>query len=169
MSLKYFRWDEIICNFPTGRTVGSAELTFHGLLMSYFFVESFDDIIRLRSKFHLLPNIGWPLRLYFSFSFTWDAEYQIILRSDSYIYLNWFLPQAKMRSQSWWVRFFVQIGLEVNEAAAEKFEQASTKSSYKPSCQVFHLNSFHWQAKSLAFFYFLRCWMPLTNGCFNTT
>ncbi|KNA21609.1 hypothetical protein SOVF_041620 [Spinacia oleracea] len=57
--------------------------------------------------------------------------------------LSKFGRPAKMRSQSWWVRFFVQIGLEVNEAAAKKFDQASTKESYKPSCQVFHLKSFH--------------------------
>ncbi|XP_057542442.1 probable pectin methylesterase CGR2 [Amaranthus tricolor] len=57
--------------------------------------------------------------------------------------LSKFGRPAKMRSQSWWVRFFVQIGLEVNEAAAKKFEQASTKLSSKPSCQVFHLKSFH--------------------------
>ncbi|GAB4849130.1 Probable pectin methylesterase cgr2 [Ancistrocladus abbreviatus] len=57
--------------------------------------------------------------------------------------LSKFGRPAKMRSQSWWVRFFVQIGLELNEAAAKKFEQAAAKGSYKPSCQVFHLKSFH--------------------------
>ncbi|GFY86662.1 hypothetical protein Acr_05g0003010 [Actinidia rufa] len=51
--------------------------------------------------------------------------------------------KAKMRSSSWWMRFFVQTSLEVNEAATKKFEQAATKMSYKPSCQVFHLNSYH--------------------------
>lgn len=50
---------------------------------------------------------------------------------------------AKMRSASWWARFFVQTSLEENEAAAKKFEQAASKSSYKPKCQVFHLNSYH--------------------------
>ncbi|KAF5961130.1 hypothetical protein HYC85_002339 [Camellia sinensis] len=50
---------------------------------------------------------------------------------------------AKMRSSSWWIRFFGQISLEVNEAAAKKFEQAAIKLSYKPSCQVFHLRSYH--------------------------
>ncbi|KAL2317875.1 hypothetical protein Fmac_031751 [Flemingia macrophylla] len=50
---------------------------------------------------------------------------------------------AKMRSSSWWVRFFLQINLEENEAASKKFEQASTKSSYVPRCQVFHLKSLH--------------------------
>ncbi|XP_061350470.1 probable pectin methylesterase CGR3 [Gastrolobium bilobum] len=48
---------------------------------------------------------------------------------------------AKMRSSSWWVRFFLQTNLEENEAAAKKFEQASTKSSYVPRCQIFHLKS----------------------------
>ncbi|KAI3785171.1 hypothetical protein L1987_44284 [Smallanthus sonchifolius] len=50
---------------------------------------------------------------------------------------------AKMRSASWWARFFVQTSLEENEKAAKKFEQAAAKSSYKPKCQVFHLNSYH--------------------------
>ncbi|GFZ18842.1 hypothetical protein Acr_27g0005810 [Actinidia rufa] len=57
--------------------------------------------------------------------------------------LSKFGRPAKMRSSSWWMRFFVQTSLEVNEAATKKFEQAATKMSYKPSCQVFHLNSYH--------------------------
>ncbi|XP_074308886.1 putative pectin methylesterase CGR2 isoform X1 [Silene latifolia] len=55
--------------------------------------------------------------------------------------LSKFGRPAKMRSQSWWVRFFGQIGVEVNEAAAKKFEQAATKQAYQPACQVFHLKS----------------------------
>ncbi|KAJ9562389.1 hypothetical protein OSB04_007549 [Centaurea solstitialis] len=50
---------------------------------------------------------------------------------------------AKMRSASWWARFFVQTSLEENEAAAKKFEKAASQSSYKPKCQIFHLNSYH--------------------------
>ncbi|KAI4385276.1 hypothetical protein MLD38_003322 [Melastoma candidum] len=50
---------------------------------------------------------------------------------------------AKMRSSSWWVKYFMQMSLEGNEAAAKKFEQAATKMSYEPSCQVFHLKSYH--------------------------
>ncbi|KAF6159698.1 hypothetical protein GIB67_029956 [Kingdonia uniflora] len=50
---------------------------------------------------------------------------------------------AKLRSSSWWIRYFVQTGLEENEAAIKKFEQAAEKLSYKPSCQVFHLSSYH--------------------------
>ncbi|CAL5206140.1 unnamed protein product [Lathyrus oleraceus] len=50
---------------------------------------------------------------------------------------------AKMRSGSWWVKFFLQNNLEENEAANKKFEQASTKSSYVPQCQIFHLKSLH--------------------------
>nr|KYP70369.1 Uncharacterized protein At3g49720 family [Cajanus cajan] len=50
---------------------------------------------------------------------------------------------AKMRSSSWWVRYFLQINLEENEAASKKFAQASTKSSYVPRCQIFHVNSLH--------------------------
>ncbi|KAK1433167.1 hypothetical protein QVD17_10073 [Tagetes erecta] len=50
---------------------------------------------------------------------------------------------AKMRSASWWARFFVQTSLEENEKAAKKFDEAAAKSSYKPKCQVFHLNSYH--------------------------
>ncbi|KAI5661253.1 hypothetical protein M9H77_20576 [Catharanthus roseus] len=49
---------------------------------------------------------------------------------------------AKLRSSSWWIRFFVQTGLEENESAAKKFEQAAAKKSFKPLCQVFHLKSF---------------------------
>ncbi|KAJ6754892.1 S-ADENOSYL-L-METHIONINE-DEPENDENT METHYLTRANSFERASE-RELATED [Salix purpurea] len=48
---------------------------------------------------------------------------------------------AKFRSSSWWTRYFVQIGLQENEPAIKKFEQASLKKSYKPACQVFHLQS----------------------------
>ncbi|KAI4296503.1 hypothetical protein L6164_036456 [Bauhinia variegata] len=49
---------------------------------------------------------------------------------------------AKLRSSSWWIRFFVQSNLEENESAGKKFEQASSKRSYQPACQVFHLKSF---------------------------
>ncbi|KAB5568838.1 hypothetical protein DKX38_002631 [Salix brachista] len=49
---------------------------------------------------------------------------------------------AKLRSSSWWVRFFLQTSLEENEAAIKKFQQAATKSSYQPNCQIFHLKSF---------------------------
>ncbi|MED6122900.1 putative pectin methylesterase cgr3 [Stylosanthes scabra] len=48
---------------------------------------------------------------------------------------------AKMRSSSWWVKFFQQINLEENEAASKKFEQASKQDSYVPRCQIFHLKS----------------------------
>lgn len=50
---------------------------------------------------------------------------------------------AKLRSTSWWIRYFVQNNLEENEAAIKKFEQAATKRSYIPNCQIFHLKSFH--------------------------
>ncbi|XP_019165533.1 PREDICTED: uncharacterized protein At3g49720-like [Ipomoea nil] len=50
---------------------------------------------------------------------------------------------AKLRSSSWWIRFFVQTSLEENEAATKKFEQAAAKRSYKPACQVFHLKPLH--------------------------
>ncbi|KAI4337093.1 hypothetical protein L6164_015547 [Bauhinia variegata] len=50
---------------------------------------------------------------------------------------------AKMRSSSWWVRYFLQTNLEENETAVKKFAQASTKSSYVPRCQIFHLKSLH--------------------------
>ncbi|CAK9167885.1 unnamed protein product [Ilex paraguariensis] len=50
---------------------------------------------------------------------------------------------AKLRSSSWWIRFFVQTSLQENEAATKKFEQAATKRSYKPACQVVHLKSHH--------------------------
>ncbi|KAI4316574.1 hypothetical protein L6164_024545 [Bauhinia variegata] len=50
---------------------------------------------------------------------------------------------AKMRSSSWWSRYFVQTNLEENEAAVKKFAQASAKSSYVPRCQIFHLKPLH--------------------------
>ncbi|XP_019195590.1 PREDICTED: uncharacterized protein At3g49720-like [Ipomoea nil] len=50
---------------------------------------------------------------------------------------------AKMRSSTWWTRFFTQISLEENEAANKKFQQAVKKGGYKPKCQVFHLKSYH--------------------------
>ncbi|KAK7283223.1 hypothetical protein RIF29_12607 [Crotalaria pallida] len=48
---------------------------------------------------------------------------------------------AKMRSSSWWVRYFHQTNLEENESASMKFVQASTANSYVPKCQIFHLKS----------------------------
>ncbi|CAN7024158.1 unnamed protein product [Brassica rapa subsp. trilocularis] len=50
---------------------------------------------------------------------------------------------AKMRSSSWWNRFFSQTNLEENEAGSKKFEKAASKISYKPACQVFHLKPLH--------------------------
>ncbi|KAG4971596.1 hypothetical protein AAZX31_13G234700 [Glycine max] len=49
---------------------------------------------------------------------------------------------AKLRSSSWWIRFFVQTSLDENDTAGKKYEQASTKKAYKPACQVFHLKSY---------------------------
>uniref|UniRef100_A0A1D1Y2A6 Uncharacterized protein At3g49720 n=1 Tax=Anthurium amnicola TaxID=1678845 RepID=A0A1D1Y2A6_9ARAE len=57
--------------------------------------------------------------------------------------LSKFGKPAKLRSSSWWIRFFVQIGLEENDTAMKKFEQATSKMSYTPRCQVFHLNPGH--------------------------
>ncbi|KAL0863190.1 hypothetical protein Bca101_042308 [Brassica carinata] len=51
--------------------------------------------------------------------------------------------QAKMRSSSWWNRFFSQTSLEENEGGSKKFEKAASKLSYKPACQVFHLKPLH--------------------------
>ncbi|KAJ9175041.1 hypothetical protein P3X46_013627 [Hevea brasiliensis] len=56
--------------------------------------------------------------------------------------LSKFGRPAKFRSSTWWIRYFLQNSLEENEAAAKKFEQASVKRSYKPTCQVFHLKSY---------------------------
>ncbi|KAJ4846307.1 putative pectin methylesterase cgr2 [Turnera subulata] len=56
--------------------------------------------------------------------------------------LSKFGRPAKMRSSSWWIRYFVQTSLEENEAAFKKFEQAASKKSYKPACQVFHLKPY---------------------------
>lgn len=57
--------------------------------------------------------------------------------------LSKFGRPAKMRSSSWWKQFFTETSLEENEAAVKKFEQAASKMSYKPSCQIFHLSSYH--------------------------
>ncbi|CAI9752932.1 unnamed protein product [Fraxinus pennsylvanica] len=56
--------------------------------------------------------------------------------------LSKFGRPAKMRSSSWWGKFFVQTGLVENEAAVKKFEQSATKSSYTSRCQIFHLKSY---------------------------
>ncbi|KAJ4835706.1 putative pectin methylesterase cgr3 [Turnera subulata] len=50
---------------------------------------------------------------------------------------------AKLRSSSWWVKFFLQTSLEENEAVMKKFEQAATKMSYTPSCQIFHIKPYN--------------------------
>ncbi|XP_010518680.1 PREDICTED: uncharacterized protein At3g49720-like [Tarenaya hassleriana] len=57
--------------------------------------------------------------------------------------LSKFGRPAKMRSSSWWIRFFFQSNLEENEAATKKFDQDASKRSYKPNCQVFHLKPLH--------------------------
>ncbi|ONK62064.1 uncharacterized protein A4U43_C08F36420 [Asparagus officinalis] len=56
--------------------------------------------------------------------------------------LSKFGRPAKHRSASWWVRYFFQTGLEENEIAMKKFEQAAIKKSYKPSCQIFHVSPY---------------------------
>ncbi|KAL2322879.1 hypothetical protein Fmac_027258 [Flemingia macrophylla] len=57
--------------------------------------------------------------------------------------LSKFGRPAKMRSQSWWKQFFTETSLEENEAAVKKFDQAASKLSYEPACQIFHLSSYH--------------------------
>ncbi|OIS97501.1 PREDICTED: uncharacterized protein At3g49720-like [Nicotiana attenuata] len=57
--------------------------------------------------------------------------------------LSKFGRPAKLRSSSWWIRFFVQSSLEENEVAIKKFEQAASENSYKPACQIFHLKPVH--------------------------
>lgn len=57
--------------------------------------------------------------------------------------LSKFGRPAKLRSSTWWIRFFIQTSLEENEAAVKKFEQAASKKSYKSACQVFHLKPLH--------------------------
>ncbi|KAI7747193.1 hypothetical protein M8C21_029554 [Ambrosia artemisiifolia] len=51
--------------------------------------------------------------------------------------------KSVIRSKRWWARFFIQTSLEENDVAAMKFKQAASEISYKPKCQVFHLNSYH--------------------------
>ncbi|KAK4378525.1 hypothetical protein RND71_000387 [Anisodus tanguticus] len=43
--------------------------------------------------------------------------------------LSKFGRPAKLRSSSWWIRFFIQTSLEENETATKKFEQAAAKSA----------------------------------------
>ncbi|KAM3286072.1 putative pectin methylesterase CGR2 [Capsicum chacoense] len=57
--------------------------------------------------------------------------------------LSKFGRPAKMRSSSWWSRFFVQTSLQENDAAIKKFEKAAASDGYKPRCQIFHVKSFH--------------------------
>ncbi|KAG6384140.1 hypothetical protein SASPL_156058 [Salvia splendens] len=49
---------------------------------------------------------------------------------------------AKLRSSTWWIRYFLQMSLEENEAATKKFEQAAAKRSFTSNCQIFHLKSY---------------------------
>ncbi|XP_012068154.1 probable pectin methylesterase CGR2 isoform X2 [Jatropha curcas] len=49
---------------------------------------------------------------------------------------------AKLRSLSWWTRYFIQTSLDENEAAVKKFDQAAAKKSYSPGCQIFHLKAY---------------------------
>ncbi|KAH6788500.1 transmembrane protein [Perilla frutescens var. frutescens] len=49
---------------------------------------------------------------------------------------------AKLRSSTWWIRFFLQMSLEENEVVAKKFEVAAEKRSLTPHCQIFHLKSY---------------------------
>lgn len=48
---------------------------------------------------------------------------------------------AKLRSPSWWQKYFLQTNLEEDDAATKKFEEASSTSSYKSACQIFHLST----------------------------
>ncbi|OWM82075.1 hypothetical protein CDL15_Pgr001649 [Punica granatum] len=57
--------------------------------------------------------------------------------------LSKFGRPAKMRSRSWWGKYFMQMNSEENEAVAKKFEQASSKMTFQPSCQIFHLKPYH--------------------------
>ncbi|KAL6502444.1 putative pectin methylesterase cgr3 [Orobanche hederae] len=57
--------------------------------------------------------------------------------------LSKFGRPAKLRSSSWWIRFFIQTSLEENESAIKKYEQAASKKSYKSPCQIFHLKPLH--------------------------
>ncbi|XP_057416900.1 probable pectin methylesterase CGR2 [Lotus japonicus] len=55
--------------------------------------------------------------------------------------LSKFGRPAKMRSSSSWKQIFAEASLEENEASVKKFEEAASKMSYAPSCQIFHLSS----------------------------
>lgn len=55
----------------------------------------------------------------------------------------YFIMKAKMRSKTWWVKYFMQTNLEENEPVIKKFEEASSKMTFQPTCQVFHLKPYH--------------------------
>ncbi|EYU39087.1 hypothetical protein ABFS83_14G100800 [Erythranthe nasuta] len=57
--------------------------------------------------------------------------------------LSKFGRPAKLRSSSWWIRFFIQTSLEENEPVIKKFEQATSKKSLSSACQVFHIKPLH--------------------------
>ncbi|XP_058735022.1 probable pectin methylesterase CGR3 [Vicia villosa] len=57
--------------------------------------------------------------------------------------LSKFGRPAKMRSSSWWKEFLGETNLEENVAAVKKFEQAASKMSYHPTCQIFHIKSYN--------------------------
>ena len=96
-------------------------------------------------------HVYWRLIVWFFVlirSIIWLCDFMnvmdiLIFERVRVIYITWYL-KAKLRSSSWWIRFFVQTSLEEDEGSAKKFEQAASKQSYKPGCQVFHLNSYHW-------------------------
>lgn len=52
------------------------------------------------------------------------------------------LEQVKLRSSSWWMRYFSEMSLEENEGVVKKFEQAAQERSYSPHCQIFHLKPY---------------------------
>lgn len=86
---------------------------------------------------HLSASWCWCQTNNCHFVYQWFDSYN----NNMLAFLLW---KAKLRSSSWWIRYFLQTSLEENEVAIKKFEQAATKRSYVPNCQIFHLKSLHW-------------------------
>ncbi|RVX23449.1 Uncharacterized protein CK203_000716 [Vitis vinifera] len=59
---------------------------------------------------------------------TLSARSSLVNRKLKLQELSKFGRPAKMRSSSWWIRYFVQTSLEENEAAIKKFDQLQPRS-----------------------------------------
>ncbi|MBA0803263.1 hypothetical protein Gohar_013497 [Gossypium harknessii] len=94
-----------------------------------------------RAKVAELSKFGRPFQLW-SLFLNYLLAVTLLCQVGFSIDIAVSFVKAKMRGSSWWVRFFLQNSLEENEGAIKKFEQAASKGSYHPACQVFHLKPY---------------------------